>query len=107
MPPCVVDETDDLLVDLADQHHLGDLEGGRIRDPKAVDERGLDPQLGREPGDLGATAVHDQGPDAEHGEQDDVVGEPVAKVVGDHGRAAVLDDHRGPREATQRTASLR
>ena len=54
-----VDQQHDVLVDLADEHHLRDLDGRRVGDPQAVDE--LDRQV--EPlhvgGDLGAAAVDD------------------------------------------------
>jgi hypothetical protein len=47
----------------------------------------------------GPAAVHDDRPDADVVEEDDVLGEGAAQVLVDHRVAAVLDHHRGAGEA--------
>ena len=59
-----VDGADDLAVDLADQHHAGDVDGLGVGDPLAVAELGHLAEPLHEVADLRAAAVHDDRPDA-------------------------------------------
>ena len=70
-----VDGGDDVAVDLADQHHAGDVEGLGVGDPEAVAELGHLAQPGHELADLGAAAVDHQRPHADRAHEDDVGGE--------------------------------
>ena len=89
-----VDQQHDVLVDLADEHHLGDLDRLRVGHAQAVDE--LDRQV--EPlhvaGDLRAAAVDDHRVHADVLEQHDVAREVLLQRGVDHRRAAVLDHDR-------------
>ena len=89
-----VDQADDLLVDLADEDHLDDLDGLLVGHPHAAHEARLLAQALHEGADLGAAAVHDDGVDADQAQEDDVEGEGLLEVGLLHGRPAVLDDHR-------------
>ena len=59
-----VDGRDDVPVDLADQHHAGDVQGLGVGDPQAVDELGDLAQPGHQLADLGAATVDHEGPHA-------------------------------------------
>ena len=54
-----VDGVDDLAVDLADQHHAGDVERGRVGDAQAVLEDRLHAEALHQLADLGAATVDD------------------------------------------------
>ena len=73
--PVHVDGGDDVAVDLADEHHAGDVEGVRVGDPQPVAELGLLAEPRHELADLRAAAVDDdrQHPDGAH--EHDVLGE--------------------------------
>jgi hypothetical protein len=87
-----VDETHDLLVDLAHEDHLHDLDGLRVGDPHAAHElRGLAQPLHESP-DLGPAPVHDHGPHADQLQEKHVLGELILEVGLLHGRTPVLDD---------------
>ena len=60
-----VDGRHDVAVDLADQHHAGDVEGLGVGDPQAVAELGLLAEPGHQLADLRAAAVHDDRPHAD------------------------------------------
>ena len=63
---------DDLLVDLADQHHLDDLDRRLVGDPHAAHELRLLAQPLHEGADLRTAAVHDDRVDADQVQQDHV-----------------------------------
>ena len=89
-----VEPLDDVGVDLAEQHHLRDLDRRRVGDPHALDERDLHPEPLHVLGDVGPAAVDDHRVQADVLEQDDVGRELVAQLLVGHRRAAVLDHHR-------------
>ena len=70
-----VDGGDDVAVDLADQHHAGDVEGLGVGDPQPVEELGHLAQPGHERADLGPAAVDDHRQHADRAHEDDVLGE--------------------------------
>ena len=70
-----VDGRDDVPVDLADEHHAGDVEGLGVGDPQPVDELGDLAEPGHELADLGAAAVHHEGAHADRAHEHDVGGE--------------------------------
>src|SRR5688500_17500484 len=87
-----VDEADNLLVDLAHQHHLDDLHRLLVSDAHAAHEARLLAQPLHEGADLRSPAVHDDGIDADQLQQDDVEREGLLEVRLVHGGAAILDD---------------
>ena len=91
--PVDVDAGHDVAVDLAHQHHAGDVEGVGVGDPQPVEELGLLAQPGHEVADLGPAAVDDHRPHADRAHEHDVLGEEAAEGGLGHGRPAVLDDH--------------
>ena len=56
-----VDQQHDVLVDLADEHHLRDLDGRRVGHPQPVDELDREVEPLHVAGDLGTAAVDDTG----------------------------------------------
>ena len=97
-----VDRRHELGVDLADQHHAGDVDGLGVGDPQAVTELGGLAQPFHQRADLRAAAVDDDGAHADEAHQHDVLGEQVEGVVlgrSGEGVAAVLDDDRLAGEA--------
>ena len=94
-----VDGADDLAVDLADEHHAGDVDGLGVGDPLAVAELGHLAEPLHEVADLRAAAVHDDRPDADRAHEHDVLGERGRQRGVDHGVAAVLHDDDGAPEA--------
>ena len=91
-----VDRCHELRVDLALEHHPGDVDRLGVGDAQAVDELGLLAEAFHQLGDLRAAAVHDDRPHADEAHQHDVLGEQRERiVVGGAGErvAAVLDDH--------------
>ena len=93
-----VDGGDDVAVDLADEHHAGDVEGLGVGDAEAVAELGLLAEPLHEVADLGAAAVHDDDADADRVQQHDVGGEALGQGRVGHGVAAVLHDDGGAEE---------
>jgi hypothetical protein len=96
--PVAAEQQDDVLVLLADQHHLRHLDGGGIGDAQAVHE--LDPHpeslhVGR---DVRPAPVHHHGIHPDVLEQHDVARELLLELLVDHRGAAVLDDHRATME---------
>ena len=73
--PVDVDGRDDVPVDLADQHHAGDVEGLGVGDPQAVDELGHLAEPGHQLADLRAAAVDDEGSHPDRAHEHDVGGE--------------------------------
>src|SRR5207248_6394496 len=67
----------DVAVDLADQHHAGDVEGFRIGDPETIAELGLLAQPLHELADLRTAAVDDNRAHADGSHQHDVLRERV------------------------------
>ena len=97
-----VDRRHQLRVDLADQHHAGDVDGLGVGDAQAVAELGGLAQPLHQRADLRAAAVDDDGAHADEAHQHDVLGEQVEGVVlgrAGEGVAAVLDDDRLAGEA--------
>ena len=89
-----VEAQDDVLVDLADEHHLRDLDRRLVGHAQAAHE--LDGHLqalhvGR---DVGAAAVHDDGVHPDVLQEHDVAREVVDELGIGHRGAAVLDDDR-------------
>ena len=78
----------DVLVDLADQDHLRDLERFGVGHAVAVAELRREPEALRQCGDLRAAAVHHDRPHTDHPEQGDVLGEPLREPVVGHRRPA-------------------
>ena len=97
--PVHVDGRHDVAVDLAHQHHAGDVDRLRVGDPQAVAELGLLAQPGHEVADLGAAAVHHHRLQPHGPQQHHVVGDRPAECRVDHGVAAVLDHHHRAAEA--------
>ena len=83
---------DDLLVDLAGQHHLDDFDGGTVGDAQPVDEAALDLQTIQHLGDLRTAAMHHHRIDAHLLDQHDVAGEDAGELVIDHGMTTIFDD---------------
>ena len=91
-----VDGGDELRVDLADEHHPGDVDGLGVGDAQAAAELGGLAEAAHQRRDLRSAAVDDDRAHADEAHQHDVLGEDIEGVVlgrsGD-GVAAVLDDH--------------
>src|SRR5882672_5458039 len=87
-----IDQPDDLLVDLAHQHHLDDLHRLGIGHPHPAHEFRLLAQALHEGPDLRAASVDDHRPHPDQPEEDHVAGELLLEVGLLHGRAAILDD---------------
>ena len=92
--PVEIDQAHDLLVDLADQHHLDDLDRLLVGDAHAAHELRLLAEPLHERADLGAAAVHDDGTDADQPEEEHVLGELLLEVRLLHRGPPVLD-HEG------------
>ena len=88
-----VEAQHDVLVDLAHQHHLRDLDGLGVRHPQAVDELHRQAEPLHVARDLRAAAVHDHRVHPDVLEQHDVARELLAQRGVVHRRAAVLDHH--------------
>jgi hypothetical protein len=71
----VVDERDDLLVDLAAEHHFHDFHRVGVGHPHAVDEFAALAELGEQLVDLRPAAVHHHGIQADQLHQHDVARE--------------------------------
>ena len=85
-----VDGSHDLLVDTAAQHHLHHIHGLRVGHPHAVDELGVDVELGQQRADLGAAAMDHHGVHADQLHKHHVAGEAFVQGGIDHGIAAEL-----------------
>ncbi len=88
------DAQHDLLVDLADQHHLRYLDGGGIGHAQPGDELDRHPQPPHVGGDVRAAAVDDDRVQPDVLEQHHVARELLAQALVLHRRAAVLDHDR-------------
>ena len=98
-PALVTDQPDDLLVDLAAEHHLDDVHRGLVGDAKPGDERRADAHLLERGVDLRPAAVHHDHLDADVAKQANVLGEARLELGVDHGVPAVFDDERAPVKA--------
>jgi hypothetical protein len=87
-----VDPQHDVRVDLAEQHHAGNLHRLLVRDPQAFDEAHLHAELLHVRGDVRAAAVDDHRVQSHVLEQHHVGGEGFAELLLPHRGAAVLDD---------------
>ena len=87
-----VDETDDLLVDRAREHHLDDFDRRRVGDAQAAGEFRLDAEPLEHLADLRPAAVHDHRVDGGLLHQHDVAGEALGHILLAHGMAAVFHD---------------
>ena len=85
---------DDFLVDLARQHHLGDLGGRGIGDAQPADERRFDPELFQHRADLRPAAVDDHRVDADGLQQHDIFGKIALRLGIAHRVAAIFDHER-------------
>ena len=93
--PVHVDRSDQLRVDLTDQHHADDVDRLAIGDPQAVAELALLAEAAHQVADLRTATVHDHGPHADLAHQHDVFGEQGERIVlrrTGQRIAAVLDD---------------
>jgi hypothetical protein len=89
-----VQAQDDVLVDLADEDHLGHLDGLRARHAQAAHELHGHPEALHVGGDLRAAAVDDDRVQPDVLQQHDVARELLAQRRILHRGAAVLDDDR-------------
>src|SRR3970040_1884247 len=76
-----VNEGDDCLVDLADEHHLDDVQGLLVGDAHAAHVAAGDPHLVQHRVDLRPAAVHDHGGDTEVFQHADVLSEAFFKLL--------------------------
>src|SRR6202042_245585 len=88
-----VDEADDVLVDLAVEHHPDHVDGLLGGDPQPGGEDRLDPEPVEVGGHLRAAAVHDHRAEPGAPQEHQVLGEPGPQLVGRHRVPAVLDHH--------------
>ena len=86
------DAQHDVLVDLADEHHLRDLDGGVVGHAQTTHELDRHVELVHVRADCGSAAMDDHGVQAHVLEQHDVARELLAQRRIGHGRPAVLDD---------------
>ena len=92
--PVAADAQHDVGVELADEHHLRDLDRRLVGDAQPADELDRHVQALHVGGDVGAAAVDDDRVHADVLEQHDVARELLAQRRVVHRRAAVLDHHR-------------
>src|ERR1019366_7859491 len=78
---------DDVTVDLAHQHHAGDVQCLVIGHPQPVAKLGYLAQAGHQLTDLGSPTVHHDGQDADGTHEHHILGERGQGVVGALGRA--------------------
>jgi hypothetical protein len=91
--PVLVDQSDQLALDLADQHHPDDVHRRWSRHPEPTAELRLDAEPVEHGRDLRTTPVHDDRPEPGEPQERHVLGErPLQGLVG-HRVAAVLHDH--------------
>jgi hypothetical protein len=89
-----VQAQDDVLVDLADEHHLRDLDGLGVGHAQPADELDRHVEALHEVRDLRPAAVHDDRVEPDVLQEHDVAREVLAQLRILHRRAAVLDDDR-------------
>ena len=92
--PVAAQAQDDVLVHLADEDHLGHLDGLGVAHPQAADELHGHVEPLHVVRDLRPAAVDDDRVHPDVLEEHDVAGEVLAQRRVGHGRAAVLDHHR-------------
>src|SRR4051812_10074914 len=92
--PVLVEHADDVALHLSDQNHAYDVHRLRRRAPQPAGEDLIHPQSVEMRVDLRAAAVHDDPPDAGVTQEDDVLGEGVAKRLVRHRMPAVLHHDR-------------
>ena len=92
LPPCWLMQVDDVLVDLAAEHHLDHVHGLVVGDAHALDELALLADALQQLVDLRAAAVHHHRIHAHQLEQHHVARERSLQRCVGHGVAAVLDD---------------
>ena len=80
-----------MFVNFSDQDHGDDLHGLGIGDAEAFAEHGLDVETLEPEVDLWATAVDENGTEADAGEEDEVVDDGGLEGLGFHGCASILD----------------
>src|SRR5690606_21545194 len=83
-----------LLVELAAEHHLDHLEGGRVGDADAAGEARLDAEALEHGADLLAAAVDHHHPAPHPGEQDHILGDALAAPDVLEDSATYLDHRR-------------
>lgn len=88
------EQGDEVLVDLAAQHHLNNVHRFAVGVAQTVDELALLADFFQHIVDLRTAAVDDNDLDADQIEQNEVVNDRVLQLVVDHRVAAVLDDNR-------------
>jgi hypothetical protein len=93
LPPALVDQIDNLLVDLTAKDHLHQIHGLGVGDAHALDEFALLADAFEQVFDLRAAAMHHHRVQADQLEQDHVAGERRFQDWVGHGVAAVFDDH--------------
>jgi hypothetical protein len=89
--PVAVERQHDVLVLLADEHHLRDLDRGLVRDAQAAHELHVHAEPLHEARDHRAAAVHHDRVQAHVAQQHDVLREVVGEARVRHRRAADLD----------------
>ena len=89
-----VDQADEFTADLTEKHHPHDVHHLGRRDPETTAELTLHAKACQHRVDLRATAVHDDGMDADSPQERHVGGKCRFERLVDHGVSAVLDhDH--------------
>ena len=89
-----IDEFDDLLVDLARQHHLDDVHRLGVGDPHALHELAFLPDPSQQLLNLWTPAVHHHRIQTDQFEQDHIMGKAALQALLGHRIATVLDDDR-------------
>ena len=91
-----IEQPNDLRVQLAVEHHLGDLHRLFIRHAKPRDKRGFLSNLLEEPCDLGSSSMHENRTDPDEFHQCHVAHDIFLERVIDHRVPAVLDNDGCP-----------
>src|SRR5262249_27989043 len=94
----LVDQTDQLPADLADQHHADHIDGLGRGDAKATTKLAVDAELGEHGRDLRAAAVYHNRLEPDVAQEHQIRGERPAHLRVEHRVAAVLDDDGRPVE---------
>jgi hypothetical protein len=96
--PVAVDPQDDVLVLLADEHHLRHLDRGLVGHPQALNEAHLHAEPLHVGSDVRAAAVHDHRVHADVLKEHHIARELLLQLRVGHRGAAVLDHDRLPVE---------
>ena len=102
----LVDQSGNILIDRAGQHHLDDLDHRLVGHPQPVHEARLYRQPLQHRVDLRPAAMHDDRVHADLFEQRDVPPELLGQMLVTHGMAAVFDHDGHPRIAAEKRQRL-